>query len=124
GTTVVGTVLVMAASYVSGIVVIGFIAVVPLTVLFQMALYERLSAREVPEPAQACEPPSARGVAWTDDRRPPHRPERQVPPARGGPSLGAGRTHRDRRLRRARAGPRARAHLPDHGSRAVERARR
>jgi len=53
GTTVVGTVLVMAASYVSGIVVIGFIAVVPLTVLFQMALYERLSAREVPEPAQA-----------------------------------------------------------------------
>lgn len=53
GTTVVGTLLVMAASYLSGIVVIGFIAAVPFTVLFQMALYERLSGREVPEPAQA-----------------------------------------------------------------------
>lgn len=53
GTTVVGTLLMMAASYLSGLVVIGFIAAVPFTVLFQLALYERLSGREVPEPAQA-----------------------------------------------------------------------
>lgn len=52
GTTVVGFLVVTAASYVGGLVVIGIIASIPFTVLFQLALYERLSGREVPELAE------------------------------------------------------------------------
>lgn len=53
GTSVVGTALILVASYLSSMVVIGVIVTIPLTVLFQMGLYERISGREVPEPAQA-----------------------------------------------------------------------
>lgn len=53
GTTVVGFLLVMAASYLGSMIVIGIIASIPFAMLFQIALYERVSGREVPEPAQA-----------------------------------------------------------------------
>ena len=49
GTSVVGTLVVMAASYVSGLVVIGFLAAMPFSLLVQMGLYERLCGRELPE---------------------------------------------------------------------------
>ena len=49
GTTVVAFLVVTAASYVGGMVIIGVIAAVPFSVLFQISLHERLSGREVPE---------------------------------------------------------------------------
>jgi hypothetical protein len=53
GTTIVGYLAFMAASYVGGMVVIGMIVVIPFGVLLQMGLYERLSGRHLPEPARA-----------------------------------------------------------------------
>ena len=55
------------------------------------------------------------------DRRPPHRPVRQDPAARGRPPGRARGAGRDRAVRRAGALPRARAHLPADPARAVER---
>ena len=55
------------------------------------------------------------------DRRPAHRPIGQVPPPRGGPPGRRGRASRDRAVRRARAGTRARPHLPADAARTVER---
>lgn len=58
GTTILGTLVVLAASYVGSLVVIGFVAAIPFTVLFQMALYERVNGRELPEPARTESEPS------------------------------------------------------------------
>src|SRR5699024_20204 len=53
GTTVVGYLALMVASYAGSMVVIGMIAAIPFGVLLQLALYERLNGRELPEPAKA-----------------------------------------------------------------------
>lgn len=53
GTTIVGYLAFMAATYVGSMVVIGMIVVIPFGVLLQMGLYERLSGRHLPEPARA-----------------------------------------------------------------------
>lgn len=52
GTTVVGYLALMVASYAGSMVVIGMIAAIPFGVLLQLALYERLNGRELPEPAK------------------------------------------------------------------------
>ena len=53
GTTIVGYLVCMVASYLGGLIVIGIIAVIPFAILFQMGLYERLNGRQLPEPAGA-----------------------------------------------------------------------
>ena len=58
------------------------------------------------------------------DRRPPDRPVRQDPAARGRPRAGRRRPRGDRAVRRARARARAHPHLPDHPAGPVERPRR
>ena len=48
----VGYLALMVASYAGSMVVIGMIAAIPFGVLLQLALYERLNGRELPEPAK------------------------------------------------------------------------
>ena len=63
-------------------------------------------------------------VGLPGERRPPDRPVRQDPAARDRPRARRGLPQGDRAVRRARALPRARAHLPADAAGAVERPRR
>ncbi len=51
GTTLVAYLVYMVATYLGSMIVVGMIAVIPFAVLFQMGLYERLSGRQLPDPA-------------------------------------------------------------------------
>lgn len=53
GLTVVAYLIVMVASSIAGTIVVGSIVLVPLLVLFQFALHERVNGRECEEPARA-----------------------------------------------------------------------
>ena len=52
GTTLLGWILMMVVSYVASMTMIGMIAAIPFAVLLQIGLYERISGREVAEPAR------------------------------------------------------------------------
>jgi hypothetical protein len=52
GTTIVGFLITMVASYVGSMILIGVIAAIPFMMLFQIALYERINGRALPEPAR------------------------------------------------------------------------
>ena len=83
--------------------------------------------RLTPVGAAGCTPGRRRypgPVGLPGERRPPHRPVGQDPPARDRPRARAGLPQGDRAVRRARAVPRARAHLPADAAGAVERAGR
>jgi hypothetical protein len=53
GITVLAYVIFMAASSLAGMLVVGSVLLVPLLVLFQFGLYERVSGRALAEPARA-----------------------------------------------------------------------
>ncbi|WP_152351627.1 hypothetical protein [Brachybacterium subflavum] len=53
GITVLAYVIFMAASSIAGMIVVGSVLLVPLLVLFQFGLYERVSGRALAEPARA-----------------------------------------------------------------------
>lgn len=51
GVTIVGFLITMVASWIGGTLVVGFIAVIPFTVLLQIGLYERVNGRTPSLPA-------------------------------------------------------------------------
>lgn len=53
GTTVVAYLVVSVISAIAGMFIITLVVLIPLFVLFQLGMYERLSGRELPEPARA-----------------------------------------------------------------------
>lgn len=53
GITILAYVIFMAASSIAGMIVIGSVLLVPLLVLFQFGLYERVSGRALTEPVKA-----------------------------------------------------------------------
>lgn len=53
GTTIVAYLVLAVISAVVGMLVITFVVIIPFLILFQLGLYERVSGREVAEPARA-----------------------------------------------------------------------